>query len=604
MRFTTHPCDEKRVWLSCCSTRRTFWLASVFAALSILWLSSCSDDASFTEGWRLREPVPPPDLIDAGDMGVVKDMPLEAREDAGRSCPENQETMQGQCVPCPEGMIRRSEDEACKEPYESYFGLGQDEFEEAYLKDPIASRTLGTRFGSSIAMHGGTLVVSEERSSTCHEQEFDHPSDCQRSPGVYVYRRVRDELGRGAWQFEALIEATSENAAENIVFGERVAIWGDHIAVTSPFDGRCEEDALTEACEDSGSVTMYERSYVDGVAIWRPVAFLRPDPDIRTHEFGRGLSLGEEHLAVGVKSETYFCEGSDGSSEKCSEGSAVYTYRRTSVDGETTWKQTGYLKSSNHRFRDEFGVFVSVDGNRLAASAYRESSCARGVGGDQADTGCDDAGAVYIFDFDEEKGWVQTAYLKSSDTLPEDYFGLGISLRGEWLAVISNKRRQDLEQRPLPYDEMGAVYVFRYEDGVYSEVQKLVIEGSDGSSTRPGFVVIGNHWMVVGSIPDDDCTPGVSPPMASLGDCRDAGAVHLFKKEQNEDRTVWQHHVRLKSSNPDKLDFFGRWIALSDHILAIAAHQEQSCATGFNGDQNDDGCRNAGAVYIRKLSRH
>ena len=56
----------------------------------------------------------------------------------------------------------------------------------------------------------------------------------------------------------------------------------------------------------------------------------------------------------------------------------------------------GYLKASNSEGYDLFGSSVSLSGDRLAVSARQEDSCADGMGGDQTDDGCNDAGAVYL----------------------------------------------------------------------------------------------------------------------------------------------------------------------------------------------------------------
>jgi hypothetical protein len=79
-----------------------------------------------------------------------------------------------------------------------------------------------------------------------------------------------------------------------------------------------------------------------------------------------------------------------------------------------------------------------------------------------------------------------------------------------------------------------------------------------------------------------------------------------------ENTVGWQHTYRLtlrragrlaqyaygKASNPDVGDSFGTGVALSGDTLAVGAPEEDSAATGVNGDQSDDSAQGAGAVYV------
>jgi hypothetical protein len=54
----------------------------------------------------------------------------------------------------------------------------------------------------------------------------------------------------------------------------------------------------------------------------------------------------------------------------------------------------------------------------------------------------------------------------------------------------------------------------------------------------------------------------------------------------------------VKASNAERSDLFGTQVALSGDIMAVGAWHESSCATGHNGDQTNNGCEFAGAVYV------
>jgi len=79
--------------------------------------------------------------------------------------------------------------------------------------------------------------------------------------------------------------------------------------------------------------------------------------------------------------------------------------------------QEAYLKASNTAESDRFGTSVAISGDFMVVGASGEDSGARGIDGDQSDNSARgslaDAGAAYVFR--RENGqWSQEAYLKAS----------------------------------------------------------------------------------------------------------------------------------------------------------------------------------------------
>lgn len=54
----------------------------------------------------------------------------------------------------------------------------------------------------------------------------------------------------------------------------------------------------------------------------------------------------------------------------------------------------------------------------------------------------------------------------------------------------------------------------------------------------------------------------------------------------------------VKASNTEGTDQFGSSVALPGDSLAVGAPQEDSAATGINGDQTNNSAVNSGAVYV------
>ena len=54
----------------------------------------------------------------------------------------------------------------------------------------------------------------------------------------------------------------------------------------------------------------------------------------------------------------------------------------------------------------------------------------------------------------------------------------------------------------------------------------------------------------------------------------------------------------LKASNTEMGDYFGNSVAISGDTVVVGAHDEDSSATGVNGDETDNSAYNSGAAYV------
>jgi hypothetical protein len=246
-------------------------------------------------------------------------------------------------------------------------------------------------------------------------------------------------------------------------------------------------------------------------------------------------ALVEDSCAVGI--------GGDASNNACSGAGAVYVFRRTSG----SWIHDAYVKASNTEASDVFGSVVALSGDTLAVAAMNEGSCARQINGDQANNDCGllgsgavaVAGAVYVFTRGNS-GWTQQAYVKPSNMDPGDRFGTSLALLENMLVV-------------------GA------------QAEASCATGVNGDQTN------------------NDC--GTAP---ISGTDTAAGAAYLFARSGD----VWTQQAYVKASNTEPNDRFGKSVAVAEHTLAVGADIEGSCATGVNGNQQDNNCPAAGAVYV------
>jgi hypothetical protein len=196
----------------------------------------------------------------------------------------------------------------------------------------------------------------------------------------------------------------------------------------------------------------------------------------------------------------------------------------------------GYFKASNPDEFDHFGTTVSLsaDGNTLAVGTNVEESNATGINGDQSDNSRFGAGAVYVFHFDGVN-WAQQAYVKASNTAFSGGFGADVSLSSDGNTMVVG----------APSDNSNAV-------------------GVNGDQ---------NNELAFGS-----------------------GAAYVYRF----DGTDWFQQAYVKASNTDGADGFGATVSLSadGNTLAVGAANEESAATGINGDQSDNLASQSGAAYV------
>lgn len=229
-------------------------------------------------------------------------------------------------------------------------------------------------------------------------------------------------------------------------------------------------------------------------------------------------------------------------------GTTTRTYNiAVSRESASGFAQQAYIKASNpdgisgntSGSGDQFGysIALSGDGNTLAIGSLNESSNATGINGAQGNNLASESGAVYVF---ARSGgvWVQQAYVKASNADASDRFGHSVTL-------------------------------------------------SDSGDV-----------LAVGAFAEDGGASGVNANQAD-NSVTNAGAAYVFTRTAG----VWAQQAYLKASNLSpgtSIEYFGWSVSLSGdgNLLAVGAPNEDSNATGVNGDQGNDLASASGAVYV------
>jgi len=287
------------------------------------------------------------------------------------------------------------------------------------------------------------------------------------------------------------------------------------------------------------------------------------------------------------------CNGSD-----CNDSSSI-NISGTLVDA------IGYIKASNTDAGDRFGRSVSLsgDGDTLAVGAFGEDSFFTGINGNQADNSADFSGAVYVFTRSGAT-WSQQAYIKASNTDTGDEFGFSVSLSGDGntLAVgayleESNATGIDGNQADSSANSSGAAYVFTRSGATWSQ-QAYIKASNTGISDGFGISVSlsgDGDTLAVGARWEASNATGIDGNQADNSAAM-AGAVYVFTRSG----ATWSQQAYIKASNTEAGDEFGNSVSLSNDgdTLAVGAFEEESNATGIDGNQADNSAAGAGAVYV------
>jgi FG-GAP repeat len=460
--------------------------------------------------------------------------------------------------------------------------------QQAYLK---ASNTdAQDEFGTSVAVSGDTVVVGAPSEDSAASGVNGNQADDSLSEAgaAYVFTRSGSN-----WSQQAYLKASNPDLVDR--FGVSVAVSGDTVVVGAPFERSAASGVNGNQADDSlpfaGAAYVFTRSG----NTWSQQAYLKASNPDTNDEFGHSVAVSGDTVVVAAYGEDSAASGVNGSQANgLDTAGAAYVFNRHG----STWSQQAYLKASNPDAFDFFGWSVAVSGDTVVVGAYGEDSAASGVNGNQAN-GLGSAGAAYVFNRSGST-WSQQAYLKASNPDANDYFGISVAVFGD--TVVVGAYGEDSAASGVNGNQAnglgsaGAAYVFNRSGGTWSQQAYL-------KASNPGFaddfgdsVAVSGDTVVVGAPQEASAASGVNGNQAD-DSLPVAGAAYVFTRTG----TTWSQQAYLKASNPDAGDRFGTVVAVSDETIVAGAHEEDSAASGVNGDEADDSLFAAGAAYVFDL---
>ena len=417
---------------------------------------------------------------------------------------------------------------------------------QAYVK--ASNPGLTDNFGYMIALSGdgNTMAVAAPyEASAATGIDGDRNDDSIPQAGaVYVFDRSGE-----AWVQQAYIKASNTGEAgagdqlgdgDQFGFGLALSGDGDTLAVgaisedsaaTGPDADQSDNSALS-----AGAVYVYSRT---GTA-WAQQAYVKASNPGAGDLFGYSVALNGDGSVLAATA--YDEDGSLAGTNELQDDEvfgtgALYIFSR---DGGE-WTQQAYLKPSNSERNDAFGVAVAIsaDGNTVVGTALDEDGMTTGVNSTpQPDMQINlSTGAVYLFARDDG-GWSERAYIKASNTGPNDTFGarLALSADGGTLAVgaqleDSAGRGVDATQDDDSAQEAGAVYLFAHDGSSWT--QSAYVKGSNTEAFDEfGSSVALNGdgtLMAIGARGEDSGATGLDADQDD-NSAFESGAVYVFRR--------------------------------------------------------------------------
>lgn len=300
--------------------------------------------------------------------------------------------------------------------------------QQAYLKAP--NIRAGSRFGSSVAIDGESLVVgaTDESSSATGVGGDELDESAPYRGAAFVFER-----SGVLWTKTAYLKRADPG---NGMFGLSAAIAGNVIAIGA-YGGK--------------PVTVFSRPAV-GAPWVLEASLMKTEPS--DDRFGNALALSGETLVVGDVGE---------STATLPDTGAAYVFRRSA--GTTNWSQEAHLVAQTRKEEIGFGGSVAIVGQTIVVGAASDSSASTFFDGDSTDESSPSSGAIQIFRRNATT-WEPSTYVKAPRNLPGIGLGASVALAADGTLFGGAPSESsgaigvdgDETDRSAPYS--GAVYVF------------------------------------------------------------------------------------------------------------------------------------------------
>ncbi len=393
--------------------------------------------------------------------------------------------------------------------------------------------TDGNRFGWSVSIRGGTLVVGAYRDN----------APAQNSGSAYIFYQnmsIPEE-------WDQITKITASDGAEYDFFGHSVSISGDIIVA-----GAWGSDA---PYSDSGSAYIFYRNQ-GGSDVWGEVTRITADDGSSYDDFGYSVAISGDTIVVGAKFDDDMGLNSGSS----------YIFCRDQ-GGADAWGQVRKITASDGEEEDNFGTSVAIYQDTVVVGVPNKDDFGR------------DSGSVHIFNRNEGGAdmWGQVFKIIPRDNMENDFFGTSIAVSGNTIAVGAHGDDENGE-------DAGVVYVF-YQDEYsiedWGRIQKIIPDDGSAGDWFGYAVALDGDTLVVGS------------PYSDIAPVDDCGAAYIFYRNEGGENN-WGQISKIYSSDRNLNDMFGNSVSVSSETVVCGAplagnYAEISTGAAYIFHQNEGG---------------
>ncbi len=395
---------------------------------------------------------------------------------------------------------------------------------------PAKSGPAGSRFGTSVDLHGEYLIVGAPLATNV---------SALRTGQAYVYRQ--DQGGPNAWGIKHTL-SPSAGAQADMGFGRSVGIWDSAVGAADSTSRSMVGAPLADngGFADVGGVVFFTDIAVTSTLLETAVA-----GNVGS-QAGYSVALEAGEAIAGRPGHNLGGTNPD--------SGLVNTY---SFDGAIWAANTSNLAQSVAGGGNAFGAAVDLSGLIAVAAAP----------GAQEDSvllppGAPGAGVV---DTLRKPGttWSYSDSTRAVFVLPDlaaaQKLGFAAALDGEWLAI-------GVQGDSQKGANAGAVYMYRNVAGTWTQHSKLTaLYGAAGDTFGHSVALLGTT-LIVGA-------PGFDGFPVSTSD---SGAIYRFVF----DGSVWSQTVERPSPNPVADGFFGYSLGYRGDVLVVGAVGENGNTGG------------------------
>ena len=217
----------------------------------------------------------------------------------------------------------------------------------------------------------------------------------------------------------------------------------------------------------------------------------------------------------------------------------------------TNWYERQKLVASAGTTADGFGISVSIDGDYAI------------IGSPWDDANGFFSGSAYIFTRSGTT-WTKQAKLLASDGAAGDWFGVSVSIDGDYAIIGADGDRDNGV-------ESGSAYVFKRDGTSWTQEDKLIASDGEADDWFGRSVSIDGDYVIIGALYDDD-------------NGNNSGSAYVFKR----DGTSWTQEDKLIASDGETDDHFGYTVSIDGDYAIVGARWDDD-----NGD-------NSGSAYVFK----